>query len=130
MLALSAAVLAGCSQAVSNDDGLLTMPNGWHFGPTGDASVGVGGTAQLEGGCWYLVNGAPPRALIVWPHGSEWSDDAHTGVTLPDGSVVTSGTKIKGVGGQDDKAPPDAQDLGSCLEDPPMVTRFSNATLQ
>jgi hypothetical protein len=129
-LIAAVAVLSGCSRSVGNDDGLLTMPKEWQFGPSGDATVAVAGTAQLEGSCWYLVGLEPPRALIVWPNGSTWSDDQHTVVALPDGSLVASGTKIKGTGGEDDKAPSDASDLGPCLEDPPLVARFAEATLQ
>ena len=127
-LILFAVLLAGCSQTVTNDSGLLTMPNGWHFGPTGDASVNVGGTARLEGSCWYLADLSSPRSLIVWPDGSEWSDDEHKAVRLPDGSVVTSGMDIVGVGGWDDRTPPDAQDLGPCLPNPAAVARFSQAS--
>ena len=130
LLIFVAVLLAGCSRTVHNDAGLLTMPNGWHFGPSGDASVNVVGTARLEGSCWYLSNGSSVRSLIVWPNGSAWSDDQHTGVRLPDGPVVTSGTDILGVGGEDDRTPPDAQDLGPCLPEPPAVARFSQASVR
>ncbi len=84
---------------------------------------GVG--AEIDGRSWWLVRYAEPPdffeqlaqrlvtvdldeetgcvgaegVLIVWPYGTEFAQD-HEAVVLPDGTVVTDGTRL-GIGGED-----------------------------
>jgi hypothetical protein len=58
------------------------------------------GTLELVGQC-LLVRGADvgPRAVLIWPFGTTWSDD-QSAVIQPDQSAVPIGSKISAGGGE------------------------------